>query len=231
MKKGFTLSEVLITLGIIGIVAAMTLPTLVAKYKDRALVNQAKRSYSILSNAMLKAKVDYNFDSYGDFFNKNNYTNAKIIEILAKELKPIEVCPNGGKCWAWKTLANKKRYSNGKTTYYNYSKMPSMVLADGSVIFFDVYNHDGSCNSSYTGVKTDGKGNPLLDENGNKITYTWSDKRCGSIKIDVNGSKGPNQFGADTWDISVNKNRLNMEYYSVLYDDTLTYEYYQEGVE
>lgn len=37
MKKyGFTLAEVLITLGIIGVVAALTIPTLMQNYKDRA---------------------------------------------------------------------------------------------------------------------------------------------------------------------------------------------------
>lgn len=33
MKKSFTLAEVLITLGIIGVVAAMTLPSLIGNYK------------------------------------------------------------------------------------------------------------------------------------------------------------------------------------------------------
>ena len=41
--NGFTLAEVLITLGIIGIVAAMTLPALVGKYKDKVLVTQVKK--------------------------------------------------------------------------------------------------------------------------------------------------------------------------------------------
>ena len=34
-KKGFTLAEVLITLGIIGVVAAMTMPSLINNYKDK----------------------------------------------------------------------------------------------------------------------------------------------------------------------------------------------------
>lgn len=230
-KKGFTLAEVLITLGIIGVVAAITLPMIIAKYKDKVLVSQAKRSYSIISNAMLKAKADYNFNSYGDFFNKNNYSTAEIIEILAKELKPVKICPKGGKCWTWKTMASKKLYVNGKTTYYNLARYPSMILADGSAIYIGVYEHNGDCYSSYNGYKTDGKGNPILDENGEKIYYTSYDYRCGSIKVDVNGEKGPNQFGADTWDISVKKDTITLEFYSVLYDDTLTYEYYPEGIE
>ncbi len=38
MKNGFTLAEVLITLGIIGIVAAMTMPALIANYQKKVLV-------------------------------------------------------------------------------------------------------------------------------------------------------------------------------------------------
>ena len=39
MKKGFTLAEVLITLGVIGIVAAMTIPTLVNNYQEKVTVS------------------------------------------------------------------------------------------------------------------------------------------------------------------------------------------------
>lgn len=50
-QKGFTLAEVLITLGIIGIVAAMTLPTLIQKRNAKALETAFKKSYSNLHNA------------------------------------------------------------------------------------------------------------------------------------------------------------------------------------
>lgn len=52
MKKGFTLAEVLITLGIIGIVAAMTLPVLTKKYKRYLVETKLKAAYSILSQAL-----------------------------------------------------------------------------------------------------------------------------------------------------------------------------------
>ncbi len=58
-KKAFTLAEVLITLGIIGIVAAMTLPTLVQKYKEKQRVTQLKKAYSILNQAFTMAVNDY----------------------------------------------------------------------------------------------------------------------------------------------------------------------------
>lgn len=52
---GFTLAEVLITLGIIGIVAAMTLPAIVSKYQEKVLVERLKQTYSIFSQAYLRA--------------------------------------------------------------------------------------------------------------------------------------------------------------------------------
>lgn len=48
---GFTLAEVLITLGIIGVVAALTIPSLLQKANDRARIEALKKAYSTISNA------------------------------------------------------------------------------------------------------------------------------------------------------------------------------------
>ena len=53
------MAEVLITLGIIGIVAAMTLPTLIANHRKHVALTKIKHTYNILSNALERAKVDY----------------------------------------------------------------------------------------------------------------------------------------------------------------------------
>ena len=44
-KKAFTLAEVLVTLGVIGAVSALTMPALVQHFKDMVLISQAKKSY------------------------------------------------------------------------------------------------------------------------------------------------------------------------------------------
>ena len=54
----FTLAEVLITLGIIGIVAAMTLPSLVQNYKEKQTVVALKKIYSTMSQAFNSAKSE-----------------------------------------------------------------------------------------------------------------------------------------------------------------------------
>ena len=52
MKKiGFTLAEVLITLGIIGIVAAMTIPTLIAEQQKKQTVAKLQRALGIMNQA------------------------------------------------------------------------------------------------------------------------------------------------------------------------------------
>ena len=51
-KLAFTLVEVLITLGIIGIVAAMTIPTLMQKYYERQTVAKLLETSSIIAQAI-----------------------------------------------------------------------------------------------------------------------------------------------------------------------------------
>lgn len=61
-KKGFTLSEVLITLGIIGVVAAMTIPTLIANTNGAKFRSQFKKTLSSLNQAVRSNVAQYNFD-------------------------------------------------------------------------------------------------------------------------------------------------------------------------
>ena len=57
-KIAFTLAEVLITLGIIGVVAALTLPSVIAKYQDKVTVTKVKKAYAMFSQAYLSAIND-----------------------------------------------------------------------------------------------------------------------------------------------------------------------------
>ena len=66
-KAAFTLAEVLITLGIIGIVAAMTLPTLIASYNKQECSVRLKKFYSTMSNALNLATIDYGAMRYWEF--------------------------------------------------------------------------------------------------------------------------------------------------------------------
>ena len=58
-RVAFTLAEVLITLGIIGIVAAMTIPTLISKYTEKQTVTHLIKVYTTLSNAFQMVNAEY----------------------------------------------------------------------------------------------------------------------------------------------------------------------------
>ena len=58
-KLGFTLAEVLITLGVLGIVAALTMPALITNYQKEQTTTHLKKTFSTLKQATEAAKVDY----------------------------------------------------------------------------------------------------------------------------------------------------------------------------
>lgn len=58
MKKGFTLAEVLVTMGIIGVVAAMTVPTLMQNYQRDSFVTQLHKVYSEVLQAFARDMSD-----------------------------------------------------------------------------------------------------------------------------------------------------------------------------
>ena len=57
-NKGFTLAETLIALVVVGIVAAITVPTLVTRYQKEQTVTQLKKAYSALSQTTARAIAD-----------------------------------------------------------------------------------------------------------------------------------------------------------------------------
>lgn len=67
LRLGFTVAEVLITLGIIGVVAAMTLPSLIGNYRKHIVATRLKTSYSILSQAIIRSIASNNEYTDWDF--------------------------------------------------------------------------------------------------------------------------------------------------------------------
>lgn len=123
MRKGFTLAEVLITLGIIGIVAALTLPALVQNYTSHVVETRLAKFYSNFNEAIRLAEVKYGDKKYW-------YEDAAGID-LDENGNPIESTSKVDK-WFRQYLASfitiKKTYTkNGEVTYY---------LSDGSSFKF-----------------------------------------------------------------------------------------------
>lgn len=72
-KFAFTLAEVLVTLGIIGIVAALTMPMLVQNYNKRITEVRLKKFYSVMNQAIDRLKVDYGDTANWDYTVDNSY--------------------------------------------------------------------------------------------------------------------------------------------------------------
>lgn len=68
MKKGFTLSEVLIVLGIVGVISALTIPAVMKDYKQRIYISELKKVYSQLSDSAQAIMSD---EYATNFYNTN----------------------------------------------------------------------------------------------------------------------------------------------------------------
>lgn len=82
-KSGFTLAEVLITLGIIGVVAAMTMPVLVSNYRKNVVETRLKKFYSSMNQAIKMAEAEYGdvnqWDEWKTLYETDDEGNNKVI--------------------------------------------------------------------------------------------------------------------------------------------------------
>lgn len=119
LKKGFTLAEVLITLGIIGVISALTLPMFTVNAKYQALASKISSTLSSVENgfaAMMSA------DSADDMTETNYWRNNKSTGELAEFLKVEEVSAPYASC---ETLSG---------TTINLSPNKTYLMKNGAVI-------------------------------------------------------------------------------------------------
>lgn len=95
-KTAFTLAEVLITLGIIGVVVALTMPTLIQNHKRQENITRIKKVYSILQQDVELAKVENgDIENWDWNLNLNDFVET----YLLKDLKIIKNCKTQTGCW------------------------------------------------------------------------------------------------------------------------------------
>ena len=144
-KSGFTLAEVLITLGIIGVVAAMTIPNLIANTNGAKFRSQFKKSISTLSQAGLISQAQYDFDYAGT----STACGADPAADHPESTMTMCAILNGtltGQTYVG-TVAALKRNANGSSVDYElkrnitiaagYKNFHAYTLADGSIVAFD----------------------------------------------------------------------------------------------
>lgn len=177
--NAFTLAEVLITLGIIGIVAAMTIPSLLNSIQDSQFKSALKETYSAIANATKRAQAD---------------SDGAV------------PWPSSGDPWSsTDTTSMFNAYSN----YMNIQQSETIGCTGGTFFASAYNNHKSSTQISPMYVANHCYARTARLNNGVSLLFaaTGYDKpgAYGSIRIDVNGTKPPNEIGRDFFSIDVMK--------------------------
>lgn len=190
MKKiAFTLAEVLITLGIIGVVAAMTMPVLIQNQREKVVVTQLKKVQSVFSQAFLMAVEVNGMAEDWDIGTEDSSAGAqKLYNIMKPYLLKVEDCNLKKGCFyegTYKSL-NGPSYAWQPSVHSVYARG---ILADGTAFLF--WSAGSGCELD---ASKDGKG-PLS-------------RVCGTIFVDVNGHRKPNRAGVDYFEFLITKNGI-----------------------
>ena len=190
-KAAFTLAEVLITLGIIGVVAALTMPALIANIQDRIQQKRIENINQKLSKVTDKMAVQSGLTGYG--------TTMAFVQEMSKHMKIAKICDNEhlAECWPTQevTLNDEgktweiSKTKNAKTLKISnnaedWADTVGIVTGDGTGMILS-YNKKCEFNVDDVGLKYDssiGKSNSLVCLSG---VYDW------------NGSSKPNKLGKD----------------------------------
>lgn len=127
--KGFTLSELLITIGIIGIIAALTIPNIIKNTQRKDLEAAFQKSYTLLSQTLLQMKAD-DGSVYQKFTTAPNNSSTAFKNAMRPYFKIINSCSPESNC-----------PPTNATSYRNYTNTASFMNSGHLTIKF--YIEDG----------------------------------------------------------------------------------------
>lgn len=212
-RKGFTLAEVLITLGIIGVVATLTMPSIINNIQKTILKNQFKKAYSLFSQGVMQAQVNLggavNCSFYKDgrqtcktkCTNRNEYGSCTAYTCEDGSPLPQNINGEVNECGQFeeelftKTLktvkfCEKDALTNGCLT--NQYKGTDKVRKEQDS------NIDVDPNTGFSDSNIKNKYPTWILSDGILIIKSGPYKSGNPIyAIDINGHKGPNKWGYD----------------------------------
>lgn len=183
ISKGFTLAEVLITLGIIGVVAALTIPALISDSQKQQEVTALKKAYSEIQNALKMYMLNNSCDTLsctGVFNGTAGGTtwDANMDTAIRSVFKVVESCDSNDSSKCSKNV-NYLGATASWSTFFNFGYM--FKTADG--FLFQILDSDaGSC------TYNSGAGSGVKMKNA-----------CAYIIVDTNGDQKPDRFGRDVF--------------------------------
>ena len=154
----FTLAEILITLGIIGIIAAITIPMIINKSQEKISASGLKKAYTQLNQVYMQILKE-NGDSFVNVANNSDDLRDK----FAPYYKAIKSCDDGTTgCFTYSDV--KFKWLNGVPT--NFSSDSSFVSADGQA--FNFYLSKADCTGTRGTLSQKFCGEAYIDINGKK---------------------------------------------------------------
>ncbi len=153
VKKGFTLAEVLITLAIIGVVAALTIPTVVRNYQKQQTVVQLKKAYTQILQVINMSEAENGAISTWDYSDSNNsedfYNNylAKYLKV-SKYLGTASMITYGVRYY----VLNGDDYSNVGGWWPTFTG-PKLILNDGTILMLRTTGNYASIAVDINGAK------------------------------------------------------------------------------
>ena len=177
MRKGFTLAEVLITLGIIGVVAALVMPGLIANHQKQTYVTSLKKSVSVLQNGFKLAMAEDGVD------NINETELFKSIESASTK------------------FGTQATFQKEFSRYFNVTKYVPDYNSDGYYTHLGFEFTGGAAFASpLAPAPISVMGLAAYLNNGTKIVMELNKATgVGTIMIDINGDKNPNKYGRDAF--------------------------------
>ena len=180
-KSGFTLAEVLITLGIIGVVAAMTLPTVLNNIQNKQLETALKKSYSLLSQVTQRVVME----DFGGMVDAEN--GKEISSYFVKHYKNGNICGSGKTSGCPVTTGGDEACNFMKQNYKNFNGK-----TNGGCVGNDIISNTIDSTTLYFDAPREGEG-AETEEN---IL----------MAVDVNGwQKKPNRWGHDIFMFQLTK--------------------------
>ena len=157
-SAAFTLAEVLIVLGIIGIIANMTIPTLMQNVKEQATIGMLKETLATFSSAYISSVQENGPSTQWDID-----SSVKLFNYFAPYLKMIKKCDTGTGCFADVTF----KYLNGSDdrNFDTLGSVSKALLANGSSVYMYSY---GNCTTYALNPNLYSCGALGVDTNGGK---------------------------------------------------------------